>query len=72
MAAKYADEVIVLSRNVQQYFADTYNRQVTYIPNGINRPQHRAAELITEKYGLTEGATSCLWAGSCRKRAFII
>ena len=55
MAAKYADEVIVLSRNVQQYFADTYNRQVTYIPNGINRPQHRAAELITEKYGLTEG-----------------
>ena len=55
MAAKYADEVIVLSRNVQQYFADTYNRKVTYIPNGINRPQHRAAELITEKYGLTEG-----------------
>ena len=52
MAAKYADEVIVLSENVRQYFADTYNRQVTYIPNGINRPDRRQAELITEKYGL--------------------
>lgn len=52
MAAKYADEVIVLSENVKQYFADTYNRQVTYIPNGINRPGKRPAELITEKYGL--------------------
>ena len=52
MAAKYADEVIVLSENVQKYFADTYNRQVTYIPNGINRPEKRDAQLITEKYGL--------------------
>lgn len=52
MAAKYADEVIVLSKNVQQYFADTYHRQVTYIPNGINRPELREAQMITEKYGL--------------------
>ena len=52
MAAKYADEIIVLSENVQKYFADTYNRQVTYIPNGINRPVQRDAQLITEKYGL--------------------
>lgn len=52
MAAQYADEVIVLSENVQKYFADTYNRQVTYIPNGINRPEKRDAQLITEKYGL--------------------
>ena len=54
MAAKYADEVIVLSENVRQYFADTYNRQVTYIPNGINRPAQWQAELITEKYGLVK------------------
>lgn len=52
LAAKYADEVIVLSKNVQQYFADTYHRQVTYIPNGINRPVRREAQMITEKYGL--------------------
>ena len=52
MAAKYADEVIVLSENVKQYFADTYNRRVTYIPNGINRPEKLPAELITKQYGL--------------------
>lgn len=55
MAAKYADEMIVLSENVRQYFADTYNRQVAYIPNGISRPVLRDAQLITEKYGLTKG-----------------
>lgn len=54
MAAKYADEVIVLSENVRQYFADTYHRQVTYIPNGIGRPALREADLITEKYGLVK------------------
>lgn len=52
MAAKYADQVIVLSRNVQQYFKETYHRDVTYIPNGINRPEKREVNLIHEKYGL--------------------
>ena len=52
MAAKYADEVIVLSENVKQYFADTYHREVTYIPNGINRPEKREANCIRQKYGL--------------------
>lgn len=52
MAAKYADEVIVLSRNVQRYFADTYGRQTHYIPNGISRPKRRDVQIIAEKYGL--------------------
>lgn len=52
MAAKYADEVIVLSKNVQEYFADTYGRTTQYIPNGIERPRVLSAELIEEKYGL--------------------
>lgn len=54
MAAKFADEVIVLSKNVQDYFKDTYGRDTVYIPNGISRPEKRKAELITEKYGLEE------------------
>lgn len=54
MAARYADEVIVLSENVKQYFMDTYHREVTYIPNGVNRPEIRPAQMITEKYGLTK------------------
>lgn len=52
MAAKYADEIIVLSENVKRYFADTYNRKTTYIPNGISRPLSQGASVIEEKYGL--------------------
>ena len=50
--AKYADEVIVLSRAAQDYFKETYNRETTVIYNGINRPERKDAELITKKYGL--------------------
>lgn len=52
MAAKYADEVIVLSDNVRKYFAETYHRETVYIPNGINRPKPQGAAVIGEKYGL--------------------
>lgn len=51
-AAKCADEVIVLSRNVQRYFKDTYGRDVRFIPNGIERNTPVAADAITRKYGL--------------------
>ena len=39
MAAKYADEIIVLSASMQQYFADTYHRQTVRIENGIDPPE---------------------------------
>lgn len=52
MAAKYADEVIVLSKNVQQYFMNTYGRKTHFIPNGITRPEIREVKEIAEKYGL--------------------
>ena len=51
-AAKYADEVIVLSKGVQDYFKETYGRETHFIPNGVNRPQTREAKLITDKFGL--------------------
>lgn len=51
-AAKYADEVIVLSKGVQDYFKETYGREAHFIPNGVNRPQTREASLITDKFGL--------------------
>lgn len=55
MAAKYADEVIVLSKNVQQYFLDTYGRETHFISNGISRPKIREVKEIQEKYGLSKG-----------------
>ena len=51
-AAKYADEIIVLSKNVQDYFKDTYNRDTVFIPNGINQPDIEEADIIKEKYKL--------------------
>jgi len=54
MAARYADEVIVLSENVQKYFRETYGRETVFISNGITRPVRQQAELITEKFGLQE------------------
>lgn len=51
VAVKYADEIIVLSKGVQEYFRDTYGRETRFIPNGVNRPMIREAELI-KKFGL--------------------
>ena len=53
-AVKYADEIIVLSKGVQDYFKDAYGRETYFIPNGVNRPEIRNADLITRKFGLTK------------------
>ena len=52
MAVKHADEIVVLSKNVQQYFKDTYGRDTVYIPNGVSKPEIKPAKLISEKWGL--------------------
>lgn len=52
MAVRYADEIIVLSKNAQDYFEKEYGRKTVLIPNGIERARKRPAKLITEKYGL--------------------
>jgi len=54
MAARYADEVIVLSNNLRNYFLETYGRAVWFISNGIQRPESKPARLINEKWGLAK------------------
>ena len=49
-AVKYADEIIVLSKAVQDYFKETYNRDTKFIPNGVNRPEIKEANLIKKEY----------------------
>ena len=51
-AAKFADEIIVLSKGVQKYFLDTYDRETVFLPNGVTKPEIREAQLITNEYGL--------------------
>ena len=51
-AVRFANEIIVLSENVQNYFLDTYKRKTVFIPNGVTRPETVAASEIVEKYGI--------------------
>lgn len=52
MAVKYADEIIVLSADMQRYFRDTYGRETVFIPNGVDRPALHGPQLIKEELGL--------------------
>lgn len=52
MAAKYADEIIVLSDGVKKYFEETYNRDTHFIPNGVSRPEVLSSNIIGSKYSL--------------------
>ncbi len=52
MAVRFADEIIVLSRNVQEYFRREYGRETVWIPNGVDRPELREADQITRQFGL--------------------
>lgn len=53
-AVRFADEIIVLSKGVQDYFQNTYGRNTRFIPNGVNKAKLRKARQITEKWGLTK------------------
>ncbi len=53
-AVRFADEIIVLSKGVQDYFQNTYGRTTRFIPNGVNKAKPRKARQITEKWGLTK------------------
>lgn len=46
MAVKYADEIIVLSHGVKEYFWKQYQRRTRFIPNGVNKPEIRRADKI--------------------------
>lgn len=52
MAARFADEIIVLNQGTQAYFKEKYGRETRVLPNGVTRPQIRPVQLIEEKFGL--------------------
>lgn len=51
-AVKYADKIIVLSKGVQDYFKETYNRETIFIPNGVEESKIKEPKIIKEKYNL--------------------
>lgn len=50
-AVRFADEIIVLSEGVKEYFWNTYKRETRFIPNGVNKPEIREVYEI-KKFGL--------------------
>jgi len=53
-AVRFADEIIVLSENVQRYFKETYGRDTVFIPNGVSRPEIREMDGIINRYGVNK------------------
>ncbi len=51
-AVRFADEIIVLSENVQKYFKEVYDRDTVFVPNGVNCPEVIEANEITAQYSL--------------------
>lgn len=54
-AARFADEVIVLSRGVQDYFKSVYGRETRFVPNGVDRPVLRPVTSMKDDYLLFLG-----------------
>lgn len=51
-AVRFADEIIVLSSNLQNYFLEKYGRKTVFIPNGINAAEQKSADIIQKEYDL--------------------
>ena len=52
IGAKYADELIVLSRSDREYFRKQYGRNAVLIPNGVESHTWQAADAISSRWGL--------------------
>ena len=53
VAVKYADEIIVLSKNTKKYFKEEYGVETSYIPNGVNIPEKKSnAKIIFDEFRL--------------------
>lgn len=52
MAVRLADEIIVLSKNVQDYFQLNHGRRTVWIPNGVSEPEFAEPDIITDGFGL--------------------
>lgn len=52
IAAAYADKIVVLNEGTRHYFMENYQRATVLIPNGVECPVVRDAQLITKQWGL--------------------
>lgn len=69
IAAKYADDLVVLSETEWNYFLQKYDRASILIPNAIRFYERHDCSLIRENMGWNRESTSYMWDASRRKRA---
>ena len=67
-AVRFADEIIVLSDNVRQYFLREYGRRTEMIPNGVSRPEKLPANEITALYGLWGNDYILFFGKNCARK----
>lgn len=51
-AVRFADEIIVLSEGVKEYFKEKYGRETVFVPNGISVAEKKDADMIKQKFDL--------------------
>ncbi len=52
-AAIFPNRTITVSKELERYYKSRYpSSKVTYIPNGVNNPQEKEADLISSQFGL--------------------
>lgn len=56
IAARWADELIVLAPSTERYFMDAYGRRAHVIPNGAPTMRRRVPRTIGERWGLERGS----------------
>ena len=56
LMVRYADEIICVSRDMQEYYLQTHNRATTYIPNGmdLSKKEVRSPRESLRPFGLSE------------------
>lgn len=52
LAMRSADEVIVLSRSIQNYYRDEYGRECRFLPNGLSMPENADDDSCLDRLGL--------------------
>lgn len=51
---RIADELTVISKQVQQYYLDRYGKETVFIPPAIVMPDYVAPQLISSEFGLSK------------------
>ena len=49
---RFADQIIVVSKNLKDYCQTKYQKKVCYIPNGISQPVENSSEKTTDNFHL--------------------